>query len=444
MKKATALVIFCDDFRVKDNPALYNACQNYEKVAALYIYDENYLGRSLGAAVKVFLHHVLNSFQKDLKKSCGLDLILRKGDSFDELQKIVKEVKPDAIYFNHSYSKAQIDYEDKIKKTYQDLDVQSFRSKTLFEPDQIKTGAGESFKVFTPFSKACLKNVDLIGEFLKVKRAKSSVKAKSLKVDDLKLLPLKKEGDWDQNMIKYWQFDYDRLYAKIADFLDEKVAKYGDDRNMLAVEGTSKISPYLRFGMVSPRMIYHAATHRKGHEKFFLQILWREFAYHSLFNFPDMYKKEIHASYGNFKWEHSKKDFSAWQKGEVGFDIVDAGMKEIYETGSMHNRARMVVASFLIKDLLIDWRKGEQYFWDCLVDADPAINPFSWQWVFGSGFDAAPYFRVFNPDLQEKRFDPKHEYCDKWLEKNDRPQRIVDHSKRRDIVLAKYKERLKK
>lgn len=443
MEKATALVIFCDDFRTKDNPALYNACQNYEKVAALYIYDENYLGRPLGSAAKVFLHHVLNSFQKELKKSCSLDLILRKGESFKELQKIVKEINPKAIYFNHSYSKAQIDYEGKIKETYRNLDVQSFRCKTLFEPDQIKTGAGEPFKVYTPFSKACLKNVDLIGEFLKIKEAKFNAKAKSLKIDDLDLLPPKKEGGWAKNMIKYWQFDYEKLYAKIGDFLDQKVAKYGDDRNMLAKDGTSKISPYLRFGMVSPRMIYHAAIHRKDHQKFFSQILWREFAYHTLYNFPNIDKNEIHASYGNFKWANDKKEFDAWKRGETGFDIVDAGMKEIYETGSMHNRSRMVVASFLIKDLLIDWKKGEQYFWDCLVDADPAINPFSWQWVFGSGFDAAPYFRVFNPDLQEKRFDPKHEYCDKWLGEGDRPIRIVDHSQRRDIVLMKYKERLK-
>ncbi len=442
MKKATALVIFNDDFRSKDNPALYYACQEYEKVAAVYIYDENYLGRKLGSAAKVFLHHVLNSFTKNLKKSCDLDLIIRKGDYFAEVEKVAKDIKPDAIYFNKSYSKEQIIAEEKIAKEFKDLDVKSFKAKILFDPSEIKTGAGSYFKIFTPFSKACIKNSDLIGEFLPVKKAKSCVKAKSLGVDDLNLLP-EKEGDWHKKMIKNWDFDYDKLYARVAGFLEEKVASYQDNRNMLAKDGTSKLSPYLRFGMISPRVVYNAATHHENHPRFTLQLLWRDFSYHTLYNFPDMAKKEIYSSYGNFKWEHDQKDFAAWKKGETGFDVVDAAMKEIYATGSMHNRARMVTASFLIKDLLIDWRKGEQYFWDCLVDADVAINPFSWQWIFGSGFDAAPYFRVFNPDLQTKRFDPKHEYCDKWLGQGLRPSRIVDHSSRRDIVLAKYKERLK-
>ena len=440
MKKATALVIFSDDFRAKDNPALFEACRNYEKVAAVYIYDENYQGRKIGSASKVFLHHVLNSFQEKLKKACDLELALRSGNVIAELKKITKEVKIDAIYFNKSYSKAQIATEAKIAKEFSDLEVKSFKSKLLFDPEQIKTGGGGSFKVFTPFAKACMKKSDEIGDFLPIKKAKSCQKIKSLKIEELGLLP-KNEGDWHEKLIKNWDFDYDKLYKRIADFLENKVASYSDDRNMLAQDGNSRLSPYLRFGMVSPRVVFNAATNYENHQQFVTQILWREFAYHNSYYYPEVSTKEIHEKYSAFKWEHDEKDFSAWKKSETGFDVVDAGMKEIYATGIMHNRARMVVASFLIKHLLIDWRKGEQYFWDCLVDADYAINPFSWQWVFGSGFDAAPYFRVFNPELQQKRFDPKHEYCDKWLGREKlRPEKIVDHVTRRDLVLAKYKE----
>lgn len=440
MKKNTVLVLFSDDFRAKDNPALFHACSNYENIVAVYIYNETYQGRMIGSASKVFLHHALISFQKKLKKACDLDLAFRAGDIIAELKEINKEVNIDAIYFNKSYCKAQIETEEKIAQEFTDLDVESFKGKALFDPDQIKTGGGENFKVFTPFSKACMKKVDEIGDFLPIKKAKSSQKINSLKIAELDLLP-KNEGGWHESVIANWDFDYDKLYERIADFLENKVASYGDDRNMLAQDGNSRLSPYLRFGIISPRVVFNTAIRYENHQQFVTQILWREFAYHNSYYYQNVDKKEIREKYSPFKWEHDEKDFVAWKRGETGFDVVDAGMKEIYATGIMHNRARMVVASFLIKDLLIDWRKGEQYFWDCLVDADYAINPFSWQWVFGSGFDAAPYFRVFNPELQQKRFDPRHEYCDKWLGGEIfRSAKIVDHSIRREVVLAKYKE----
>ncbi len=439
MKKGIALVLFNDDFRVKDQPALYNACNDYEKVLPLFIFDENLYGRKLGSAARVFLHQVLSSFTKELKSSCDLDLALAKGDTNRQLQKVIANNEIAAIYFNHSYSANQLQIEQKIKDDNKDLDVKSFKAKVMFEPWEIKTGSDEHFKVFTPFFKMCMKNTDLIGDALSIKKAKSAVKIDSLQLDDLNLVP-KNEGDWPQRLIKYWQFDYKKLYQQTSDFLSSKLERYGNDRNMTDVEGTSNLSPYFRFGMISPRQVYHAAVNYKNYEKFVSEICWREFAYHVLYFYPDIATKEIREEYSAFEWEYNQEDFDKWRKGETGFDIVDAGMKEIYACGIMHNRVRMITASFLIKDLMIDWRKGEEYFWDCLVDADYAVNAFSWQWVFGSGFDAAPYFRVFNPILQQDKFDPKHKYCDKWLGNRIMTPQMVDHSQRRDIVLAKYKK----
>lgn len=436
--KNVAIVLFCDDFRVRDNLALVKACAKYERVVPVFIYDENYQGRRIGAAARVFLHYVLVAFAK-LLKGKGAALVLRKGKVLAELSKVVNEVGAAAIYFNHSYNAKQIATEDEIRTKFKNLDVASFRGKILFEPSEIRTSAGDDFKVFTPFSKKCLQKVDLVGEFVKEPSVISGFKGvKSLDVADLGLLPVG-EGDWDKKMIEFWEFDYEKIALGVSDFLDAKLQNYGEARNRADLEGCSRLSPYFRFGMISPRIVFNAARNREDSKQFVLELLWREFAYHVAFANPEIDKKELKAKYSGFEWDNDAKDFAKWRKGETGFDIVDAGMKEIWASGVMHNRVRMIVASFLIKDLLIDWRKGERYFWDCLVDADFAVNAFSWQWVFGSGYDAAPYFRVFNPDLQEKRFDPKKEYCGRWLGERGILGRMVDHGVRRGVVLGRYK-----
>jgi deoxyribodipyrimidine photo-lyase len=440
----TAIVLFCDDFRVKDNPALFHACQNFENIIPVFIYNENYQGRKIGAAQKVFLHHALKNFDKLLEKEYGAKLILKQGNEIDELLKINELQNFDAIYFNNSYSKNQIETENLIKKQFAKKEVNSFKAKILFEPNDIKNGSGQVFKVFTPFSKECLKNIDKIGDFLKAPSSfKSSHKIKSLKIEDLNLLP-KDEGNWHEKMIANWEFNYDKIDEKISDFLQNKLKNYHEDRNMAAKSANSGISPYFRFGMVSPRIVVLAALNYDHHQQFVLEILWREFAYHTAFVNPEIANKEIKPQYSEFSWKNDQKMLKKWQKGETGFDIVDAGMKELWAVGIMHNRVRMIVASFLIKDLFINWRIGEQYFFDCLVDGDTIVNAFSWQWVFGSGLDAAPYFRVFNPQLQQERFDPKGEYCQRWLGSRIMVPKIVDHSTQRDIVLAEYKRIINK
>ncbi len=434
-----ALVIFCDDFRIKDNPALTAASAEATNIIPFFVYDENYLGRKIGAAAKVFLHHVLKSFNNLLKDEYGASLVLRKGDSFAQIAKIIKEAKIDAVYFNESNIESQAALAKKIAKEFSHLTIKSFKAKTLFKPLEIKTGKGEYFKVFTPFAKECLKNISLIGEVAKApKNIKSQHDLKSLSVEELDLLP-KNEGSWHLDIADSWSFDYKKIASNIIKFLDKKLADYHENRNLAGVEGTSRISPYLRFGMISVRALFYEASRRDHSQQFLYEILWREYAYHVNFFHKNFHLQEVKKNYGDFEWIEDDGSLALWGKGKTGFDIVDAGMAELWKTGFMHNRVRMIAASFLIKDLLLDWKKGEQWFWECLVDADAAVNPFSWQWVFGSGFDAAPYFRIFNPDLQRQRFDPQGEYCKKWLPKKYAAKKIVDHDVRRRVALEKYK-----
>lgn len=439
-KSTNAIILFSDDFRIKDNPALVSACKEHENIIPLFIFNENYQGRKIGAAAKVFLHHTLKSFDNLLKTNYSCNLILKKGDEISCLKEIISENKIDAIYFNRSHSKKQIEFEEKIAEKFSDLEVKSFKAKTLFEPNEIKNGKGEYFKVFTPFFKECLKNQDLVGSYLKApQQLNSKHKIKSLKLEELNLLP-KNEGNWHEKLIENWQFDYDKLDQNISNFLSKKLDSYQEERNRCDINATSCLSPYFRFGIISPRIVFNAAQNHENHKHFISEICWREFAYHVYHFNQEIATKEIRQEYSTFAWQNDAKNLKKWQKGETGFDIVDAGMKEIYATGIMHNRVRMIAASFLIKDLLIDWRKGEEYFWDCLIDADFAVNPFSWQWVFGSGFDAAPYFRVFNPELQQKKFDPNSKYCQKWLNNRIMTPKIVEHDEARKIVLQEYKK----
>lgn len=432
----TALILFSDDFRITDNPALFHAAQDYQNLIFAYIYNENYCGRKLGSASKVFLHHILNSFSELLKKE-KCQLVIRKNDDvLHELKILAIEIEFEAIYFNNSYTAAQIKLEEAIRKNFT---CKSFKAKLLFEPIEIKTSQKTPFKVFAPFSRECLKKADLIGNNLgKPKHLKSKHSLKSLRIDELNLLP-KNQGRWHEKIAAQWEFDYNKIEKNIIKFIEEDLPSYAQNRNFPALNATSKLSPYLRFGVFSPRIIYHSAIPFNA-QQFILELLWREFAHHVMYFNQDLDKEELKSKYKNFRWEYNKNFLQKWQKGKTGFEFVDAGMQELWQSGFMHNRLRMVTASFLIKNLLIDWRAGEEWFFDCLVDACPAINPFSWQWVFGSGYDAAPYFRVFNPKLQQEKFDPKNEYCKKWLRKNYDVQEIIDYSQSRKEVLARYKE----
>jgi deoxyribodipyrimidine photo-lyase len=441
MKNGIAIVIFCDDFRIRDNPALHNAICNYNTIIPIYIYNENYLGRAIGAACKVFLHNVLYAFNNLLMQEYKVNLVIQQGNTLDVINEILAKIKVDAIYFNRSYTATQIAMEKAITEQFKPLDVQSFTAKLLFNPWQIKPASGgEFYKVFTPFSKECLKNIQSIGDVVpKPMAIKTVTNIESLQLADLNLLPAN-EGQWHESLLTNWNFSYNKIEDNFVEFIQNKLNDYKDDRNIPHSNGNARISPYLRFGMLSVRGCFNALTSiiPDIDHQFILELLWREFAYHVMFYNQNIATSELKSEYKAFKWEDPVL-LEKWQQGTTGFDIVDAGMQELRQTGIMHNRVRMISASFLTKDLQIDWRMGEQLFWNLLVDADPAINPFSWQWVFGSGFDAAPYFRIFNPDSQRERFDPSGLYCKQWLPKNWQSHRIVSHDIMRNIALQKYK-----
>lgn len=436
----TVIVLFCDDFRIKDNPALYNASIDFQNIIPLYIFNEKYLGNALGSASKIFLHKTLESFNNLLQKEYKTNLVIKHGDVIEILKEIIKNEKIDGIYFNKSYTKTQIEQENEINNQFKNIKIKSFLSKILFNPKDIKPSSGGDFyKVFTPFAKECFKKRNLIEDSLPMPKKITSIHGlQSEKIENLNLFP-KNQGNWHQNLIKNWSFSYDEIESNFIDFVDNKLEKYKDDRNIPSQNNTSKISPYLRFGMLSPRICFNISTFVNPENQFSLEILWREFAYHVLFYNHDIKTKELRSEYKNFIWENDLNFITKWKKGQTGFDIVDAGMTELWKTGTMHNRVRMIVASFLIKDLLIDWKIGEDWFWETLVDADPAINPFSWQWVFGSGFDSAPYFRIFNPESQKIKFDPDSTYCKKWLQNTSKISKIVNHDIQRKITLQKYK-----
>jgi deoxyribodipyrimidine photo-lyase len=264
----------------------------------------------------------------------------------------------------------------------------------------------------------------------------------SLKIDDLNLLPVN-QGDWHIKLAKFHIFDYDVIEQSFDNFINSKLKLYEQDRNNLESNSNAIISHYLRFGILSPRVCFHKALlSTGGANQFLLELLWREFAYYTLFFNKNIAKDEIKQPYSKFHWDNNSSFIEKWKKSQTGYDIVDAAMNELYTTGLMHGRARMITASFFIKDLLCDWRLGEEWFWDTLVDADPAINPFSWQWVFGSGLDAAPYFRIFNPQTQAQRFDPNLSYRKKWLNlpTYNHYNQIISHEIQRDIAMQRYKK----
>lgn len=425
MIKKTAIVLFSDDFRIKDNPALHYAHTNGYSIIPLFIYDQNYLGRELGEASKVFLHFVLKNFSDLLCKKYKQKLIIQKGNPVDVLKTLYLEHKFEMIFFNHSYSATQIEMEKNLKNNFKS---KSFKAKVVFEPTEIR-----ELKVFTPFWNECLKHINLVGEVLPEPEDIKMEDISSLTLEDLDLLPT---NNWWQNIYSSWNFNYEALQLQYDKFFKEKINQYQENRNSLDKEGISKFSPYIRFGIFSVRDLFWKSLNVS--RSFNSEIGWREFAFHTFFRNQKLHQMEIKLEFSLFKWDNKKDFIAKWQKGETGEAVVDAAMKELWQTGFMHGRARMISASFLIKDLLVDWKIGESWFWNCLVDACPAVNPFSWQWVFGSGYDSAPYFRVFNPKLQQEKFDPSGNYVKKW---NLKPKLtpIVMHDVQKKEALLRYK-----
>lgn len=416
------VVWFRQDLRVEDNPALINAVESCGPVIPLFIWSPEEEGNwKPGGASEWWLHQSLEDLSETLKR-LGSHLIIRKGGSLKVLRKVIKESGAEAVFWNRRYEPSSIERDKNIKASLKDdgINVQSFNGSLLFEPWQIMNGKNEPYKVFTAFYKNATAVITPPAPADRPnKLRKPKEKIESLSVADLKLMPKIK---WYLGMEEEWQPGESGARENLAAFTNGVVDDYVDARNIPSVVGTSKISPYLHFGEISPRQIWYAvkakdktSAGRDGKNTYLKEIVWREFAYHLLYHFPHTAEKPLRPEFEQFPWCDDKKLLKAWQKGMTGYPLIDAGMRELWHTGWMHNRIRMVVASFLVKDLILPWQEGARWFWDTLVDADLASNTLGWQWSAGCGADAAPYFRVFNPILQSEKFDAKGNYIRKWV-----------------------------
>lgn len=415
MPSRPALVWFRNDLRTSDNPALAAAAKSGAPVIALYILEEAKVLRPMGAAWRWWLAGSLRALSEKLAK-LGVSLVLRRGDPRKIVADIVKDATVGTAYWNRRYvsTESSLDTEIEQHLLANECGVETFNASLLNEPWGIESKAGGPIRVFTPYFRASQERGnqrETIGDIRKLNAAKAP---KSETLEDWNLEPSK--PDWAADMKSAWTRGEDGAETRLRDFVSDALKGYAENRDRPDIDGTSRLSPYLAHGEISPHQI-SAALPAKGRdvEKYRAEIGWREFSYHLLHHFPKLPRENFQKRFDAFPWRDDTKALSRWQRGLTGYPIVDAGMRQLWRTGWMHNRVRMVCASFLIKHLMIDWRHGEEWFWDTLVDADHANNAASWQWVAGSGADAAPYFRVFNPILQGEKFDPNGGYVRNWI-----------------------------
>ncbi|WP_309616290.1 deoxyribodipyrimidine photo-lyase [Salinibacterium sp.] len=444
---APTIVWLRDDLRLADNPALTAAAQRGAPVVLVYLLDEQSAEvRPIGAASRWWLRGSLES----LAGATGGKLVLRRGAAEALIPALVAETGAEAVFWNRRYGSArEIDARLKSSLRERGLDAQSFQANLLFEPWTVKTGDSNPFRMFTPFWRAA-RETAVRAPLPAPGHGGTTVEwatADSETLESWDLLPTR--PDWAAGLRESWHPGEEGAHDQLESFAQERLASY-HRRDEPAVEATSRLSPHLSFGEISPFQVWErmhgdlSAAATKNVTKFLSEIGWREFNANILFHSPGLAEKNYRPAFDAFPWvEPAPDDLEAWQQGRTGIPIVDAGMRELWHTGYMHNRVRMIVASLLIKNMLIDWRIGEKWFWDCLVDADEASNPGNWQWVAGSGADAAPYFRVFNPQLQADKFDSAQKYIRRWVPEfgtADYPEPIVDLAQSRKDALAAYEK----
>lgn len=412
-----SLVWLRDDLRLDDNPALEAARASGRPLLLVFLLDEESPGlRPLGGAARWWLNHSLKVLAAAIEGKGG-QLLLRRGAALAALTRLARDVNAQAVYWNRRYGAAEIAVDTAVKSTLvaAGVAVESFGGNLLHEPWTVATQSGGPFRVFTPFYRRAR---------MQAPRTPSQTRlpwrfAPGPKGENLERWALEpSRPDWAGGLRATWTPGEAGARDALTRFLDGGIAGYADERDRPDRPSTSRLSPHLRFGEISPHRILAAVQHAEADgravprdaEKFVSELYWREFSYHLLFHYPDIGTANFNDRFDAFAWQNAPALLRAWQRGMTGYPIVDAGMRQLWQTGWMHNRVRMVVASFLIKHCLTDWRQGEAWFWDTLVDADPANNPASWQWVAGSGADAAPYFRIFNPVAQGEKFDPDGDY----------------------------------
>lgn len=474
-EKITTIVWLREDLRLADNPALHAASARGHVVPVFILEEDKTDPFPIGGATKWWLHQALKNLAMNFA-AFGAPLILRRGDPEKILTALAAEIKATHISWNQRYQPHQQKYDEALAETLQGkgIMIDIHNGYLLFDPATIRTGSGTPFKVFTPFSKACFAATAPDAPLPAPKKLNGITGIASDDLESWHLVPAK--AKWPEGLNDAWEVGEKAAHKRLRHFINDILKYYKDGRNAPDKDYTSRLSPYLHFGQLSPRQVWHSIQFALAQnpalgsnaERYLLEILWREFSWHLLQHFPHIVREPLNPSFKSFPWQRDAKALRAWQKGLTGYPIVDAGMRQLWQTGWMHNRVRMIVASFLIKDLLIDWREGAAWFWDTLVDADLGNNTASWQWVAGCGADASPYFRIFNPVLQGQKFDPKGDYVRKFVPELAKlsaeyihepwkapasdlakvgvvlgktyPQPIVDHAKARLRALAALKQ----
>ena len=470
---APAIVWLRQDLRLADNPALANAVASGRPIIPVYILDDAPPARPLGGASLWWLNRSLAALDASLQ-ALGSRLILRRGSAAHQLGEIIATTGAQAVYWNRLYDKQAVGRDSQIKSDLlaDGIEAVSCNGLLLVEPWEVRNGSGEPYRVFTPYWRAArAKVVDLPAHPTPDALTPPQAWPDSDRLADWGLQPAR--PDWSKGF-DLWTPGEAGAKAVLDRFMDRAIHDYTEARDVPGVAGTSRLSPYLHFGEIGPRQVWRliqqAVTDGEvgagEAAKFLAELGWREFNHHILFHWPDLPTENFKPAFDRFTWLTDAKGLKAWQRGLTGYPIVDAGMRELWTTGFMHNRVRMIVASFLIKDLMVDWRAGEAWFWDTLVDADIAQNAANWQWVAGSGADASPWFRIFNPVTQGEKFDPTAVYVRRWVPELARlpdklihapwtadeallkacgvtlgktyPRPIVDHASARDRALEAY------
>ena len=413
MSEKIIIFWFRKDLRIQDNIALEEAGKE-AKVFPIYINDDNDSDRPMGAASKVWLYHSLKSLNISLENN----LNYFKGNAFNIIKELLKNKNIKGIFWNRCYEPSSILRDTKIKRYLleNDIAVKTFNGSLIREPWDILKDDNTPYKVFTPFYKKAYLALDNIrkenDELVNITYQSDN------QYSDIEVLKLLSNLEWEKQLISKWDIGEKAAIKKLDNFLENGIIDYKEGRNFPSKNNVSMLSPHLHFGEISPKRIWINTKNLKTNkdtQHFLSEICWREFSYYLLYHFPSLPLENLQPKFNYFPWCNDEYLLDMWIIGETGYPIIDAGMKELYSTGYMHNRVRMIVASFLVKNLLIHWHKGEKYFWNCLFDADLANNCAGWQWVAGSGADAAPYFRIFNPVTQGKKFDPDGSYTKKYL-----------------------------
>jgi deoxyribodipyrimidine photo-lyase len=424
-RASPAIVWFRHDLRLADNPALQAACRRGGPVIPVFVWAPEEEGAwPPGSASRWWLHQSLTQLAGQIR-AAGTQLLIRRGSSLHELQAVAKATGADAVFWNRRYEPASIARDRKVEEALRaaGLEAQSFNGALLHEPWTIQNKAGRPFQVFTPYWRTCLASVEPADPLAAPHKLTAPIKQPaSLPLAALELEP---KIDWATGLRAAWHPGSAGANSELQRFLRDGLLAYNEGRNRPDLVGTSRLSPHLHFGEISPRQVWRAVKRFAEaqsipptvwrHWQFLTELGWREFAHHLLFHFPHTPEQPLRPDFARFPWRKNPAWLDAWQHGQTGYPLVDAGLRELWSTGWMHNRVRMVVASFLVKNLLIPWPAGARWFWDTLVDADLANNTLGWQWTAGCGADAAPFFRIFNPVSQGEKFDPEGRYVRRWV-----------------------------